>query len=66
MSKKSGNQLHDDLPKTLDGLNKLREEIKVRQTANNGQVTPEDKQLLEKIKTQEKAIGARNKQKRKK
>ncbi|RFS18651.1 hypothetical protein DVR12_27450 [Chitinophaga silvatica] len=59
-------QLLDDLPKTLDGLNELRQEIKDSTTANNGKIKPEHVELLQKIKTQEKAIGERNKQKRKK
>jgi hypothetical protein len=64
MSKKKGNQTADDLPRTIEELNALRTKIKERQTANNGKVTREDKKLLDKIKTQEKAIKERNKQKR--
>ncbi|NML38405.1 RHS repeat-associated core domain-containing protein [Chitinophaga sp. G-6-1-13] len=50
----------------VQGLNALRQEIKDSTTANNGKMRPEDQQTLQKIKTQEKAIGERNKQKRKK
>lgn len=65
MSKKKGNQLLDDLPNTLEGLNELRPKIKERKTANNGKITDADKKLLGKIITQEKNIHERNKQKRK-
>ena len=65
MSKKKGNQLLDDLPNTLEGLNELRSKIKERKTANNGKITDADKKLLGKIITQEKNIHERNKQKRK-
>ena len=65
-SKKTGNQLLDNLPQTLAGLNTLREQIKIRQTANNGKLSAEDKSTLGQIITQEKAIGERNKAKRKK
>ena len=65
-SKKTGNQLMDNLPQTLAGLNALREQIKQRQTANDGKLAEGDQALLGNIVTQEKAIGARNKSKRKK
>jgi RHS repeat-associated protein len=64
MSKKTGNQLMDDLPQDMEGLNSLRQEVKGRTVANNGKKSKEDIALEQKIKRQEKAIGARNAQKR--
>ena len=65
LSKKRTEKPYDDLPKTLEGLQDIESKIKERKIANNGKITPDDKKLQKKIKTQKKLIGEANIQKRK-
>ncbi len=63
-SKKRTEKPYDDLPRTKEELDELKQQVNDEKSVNGGKLNKEQKQLLEKIKTQEKLIGERNKQKR--